>query len=173
VDVQVRNRIAEQIVVHVARREGLLDHPRDGVNVEPVRRDFCGGQACEGGDVAASEDDDRMTASDGVSLKVCVTGAPGVERLPELVSAEPAAPPLASGRPSPRAMFVSSALSLRSGDPPQCLSGERQILLGLVEQADDVVDAPVAIGHPAPPSVDLGDVYGRWNGLAGVDARPL
>jgi hypothetical protein len=38
VDVQMRHRIAEQLVVHVARREDLLDHPRDGVNVEPVRR---------------------------------------------------------------------------------------------------------------------------------------
>ena len=33
-----------------------------------------------------------------------------------------------------------------------------QILLGLVEHADDVVDAADGIGHPAPPSIDLGDV---------------
>jgi hypothetical protein len=64
----VRHRIAEHLVVHVARREDLLDHPGNGLNVEPVRCDFCGGQACEVGDMAASKDDDRMTASDGVPL---------------------------------------------------------------------------------------------------------
>jgi len=35
VDVEVRHRISEQLVVHVARREHMLDHLRDGVNVAP------------------------------------------------------------------------------------------------------------------------------------------
>jgi hypothetical protein len=35
VDVEVRHQISEQLVVHVARREHMLDHLRDGVNVAP------------------------------------------------------------------------------------------------------------------------------------------
>jgi hypothetical protein len=99
VDVQVRHRIAEQLVVHMARREDLLYHLGDGVNVEPVRRDFRGGQTCEIGDVVTSKDDDRMTASDGVPLKVCVADAAGVKGLPKLVSAEPATHPSFPGVP--------------------------------------------------------------------------
>jgi hypothetical protein len=50
----------------------MLDHLRDAVNVAPVRRDFGGAQAREVRDVTISKDDDRMAASDGVSLQVCV-----------------------------------------------------------------------------------------------------
>jgi hypothetical protein len=39
-DVQVRHKIAEELVIHVARREHSLDHLRDRVNVAPVRGDF-------------------------------------------------------------------------------------------------------------------------------------
>jgi hypothetical protein len=39
-DVQVRHKIAEELIVHVTRREHLLDHPRHRVNVGPVRGDF-------------------------------------------------------------------------------------------------------------------------------------
>jgi hypothetical protein len=112
----------------VARREDLLDHPRAGVNVEAVRVDVFGGQCCEVGDVAASKDEDRMTTSDGVPLEVCVTYAAGVKGPPKFVSAEPAAQPSFPGRPSPGAMFVSSRLSLRSGDPPQWIRSEGHIL---------------------------------------------
>jgi hypothetical protein len=70
-------------------------------------------------------------------------------------------------------MFVSSALSLRSGDRLSVSGAKGQILLGLVEPADDLVDASDVIGYRAPLSVDLGDVYRRWNERAGVDARLL
>jgi hypothetical protein len=138
VDVQVRHRIAEQLVVHVARSEDVLDHPRDSVNVDPVRRDFCGGQACEVGDVTASKDDDRMTASDGVALKVCVADTPGVERLPKFVSAEPAAHPSFPGVP------VLGPGSCHRRGPCGATSRLRvkdEILLGLVERvrSSDVV----------------------------------
>ena len=68
VDVEVRHQISEQSVVHVARREHMLDHLRDAVNVVPVRRDFGGAQAREVRNVTISKDDDRMATSDGVSL---------------------------------------------------------------------------------------------------------
>jgi len=68
VDVEVRHQISEQLVVHVARREHMLDHLRDAVNVVPVRCDLGGAQAREVRNVTISKDDDRMAASDGVSL---------------------------------------------------------------------------------------------------------
>jgi hypothetical protein len=68
VDVEVRHQISEQLVVHVARREHMLDHLRDAVNVVPVRCDFGGAQACEVRNVTTSKDDDGMATSDGVSL---------------------------------------------------------------------------------------------------------
>jgi hypothetical protein len=72
---EVRHQISEQLVVHMARREHMLDHLRDAVNVVPVRRDFRGTQTREVRNVAISKDDDRMAASDGVPLQVCVTHA--------------------------------------------------------------------------------------------------
>jgi hypothetical protein len=65
VNVEVRHQISEQLVVHVARREHLLDHPSDSVNVAPVRRDFRGAQAREVRNVTISKDDDRMATSSG------------------------------------------------------------------------------------------------------------
>ena len=73
VDVEVRQRISEQLVVHVARREYLLDHLRDAVNVLPVRRDFGRAQTREVRNVTISKDDDRMAMSDGVSLRASPT----------------------------------------------------------------------------------------------------
>jgi hypothetical protein len=43
VDVQVRHRISEQLVIHVARCKHPLDHPRDGMNVAPKGVDFRSG----------------------------------------------------------------------------------------------------------------------------------
>jgi hypothetical protein len=108
--VKVRHRISEQLVVHVARREHMLDHLRDGVNVVPVRGDFRGAQAREVRNVTISEDDDGMATSDGVPLQVCLTHASYVKRLTELVRTKTSSPPLFSWRPSPRAMFVSLSL---------------------------------------------------------------
>jgi hypothetical protein len=68
VDVEVRHGVSEQLVVHVARGEHLLDHLRDAVNVLPVRGDFDGAQARKVRHVTISKDDDRMAPSDGVSL---------------------------------------------------------------------------------------------------------
>jgi hypothetical protein len=65
----------------MARCEHPLDHPRDGVNVAPVRRDLPGGQAREIRDVTVSKDDDRVAASDGVALQVCVARASHIEGL--------------------------------------------------------------------------------------------
>ena len=90
VDVQVRHGISEQLVVHVARREDPFDHPRDGVNVAPVSGDFRGGQAREVRDVPVSKDDDRVTTSDGMALKVCVARGSHIKRITELVPTKPA-----------------------------------------------------------------------------------
>jgi hypothetical protein len=98
-DVQVRDGIPEQLVVHMARREYLLDHPRDGLNVAPVRLDFRGRQAREVRDVAVSEDDDRVATRDGMALEVSVTRCSRIKRLTELVSAKPATDPAFSGVP--------------------------------------------------------------------------
>jgi hypothetical protein len=65
---EVRHQISEQLVVHVARREHMFDHPRDAVNVVPVGCDFGGAQAREVRNVTISKDDDRMATGDGVSL---------------------------------------------------------------------------------------------------------
>jgi hypothetical protein len=96
---EVRHRISEQLVVHVARRKHMLDHLRDAVNVAPVRRDFGGAQTREVGNVTIAKDDDRMAASDGVPLQVCVTRASCVKRLTELVPTKPAPRPLFAGVP--------------------------------------------------------------------------
>ena len=68
VNVEVRHRVPEQLVVHVARREHLLDHLCDAVNVGPVRCDLGGAQAREVRDMTISKDDDRMATGDGVPL---------------------------------------------------------------------------------------------------------
>ena len=81
VDVEVRHQISEQLVVHVARREHMLDHLRDAVNVVPVRRDLGGAQAREVRNVTLSKDDDRMATSDGVSLEVCIAHRSCVKRM--------------------------------------------------------------------------------------------
>jgi hypothetical protein len=99
VDVEVRHQISEQLVVHVARREHMLNHLRDAVNVVPVRRDFGGAQTREVRNVTISKDDDRMATSDGVSLQVCVTRASCIKRLTELVPTKPAPHPLFPGAP--------------------------------------------------------------------------
>jgi hypothetical protein len=65
----------------VAWRKDPLDHSRDGVNVAPIRGDFRGGQACKIRDVTASKDDDRVAASDGVPLQVCVARASHIKGL--------------------------------------------------------------------------------------------
>jgi hypothetical protein len=66
--VEVRHQISEQLVVHVARREHMLDHLRDGMNVVPVRCDFRSAQARKVRNMTITEDDDRMATSDGVPL---------------------------------------------------------------------------------------------------------
>jgi hypothetical protein len=98
VDVEVRHQVSEQLVVHVARREHMLDHPGDAVNVLPVRCHFGRAQPREVGDVTISKDDDRMATSDGVSFEVCVTHTACIKRPTELVPAKPA----------PRSLFPSA-----------------------------------------------------------------
>jgi hypothetical protein len=72
VDVQVRHGIPEQLVVHVAGCEHLLDHPRHGLNVAPVRGRFRGRQARKVRHVPFTKDDDRVARSDAMALKVSV-----------------------------------------------------------------------------------------------------
>ena len=127
-DVEVRHRISEQLVVHVARREHMLDHLRDGVNVAPVRCDFRGAQAREVRNVTISKDDDRMATSDGVSLEVCVTHASCVKRLTELVPTKPAPRPLFPGVPILRPCSC-HCLCLPRGDPRQCCTAEANFKL--------------------------------------------
>jgi hypothetical protein len=100
------------LVVHVARLEDLLDHPRDKVNVGPVRRGFRGRQAGKVDDVTASKNDDRMTASDGMPLKRHRHFRS--KRAAQVGVRRTSTPLLVSGRPSPQAMFVSSAFPLAS-----------------------------------------------------------
>ena len=123
VDVEVRHRISEQLVVHVARREHLLDDLRDAVNVLPVRRDFRRAQTREVRNVTISKDDDRMATSDGVSLQVGVTHASGVKRLTELVPTKPALRPLFPGVPV-LGPCSCHCRCLPRGDPPQCRTAE-------------------------------------------------
>jgi hypothetical protein len=151
------------LVVHGARREDLLDHPRDRVNVEPVRRDFCGGQACEIGDVAASKNDDRMTASDGVPLEVCVTDAPGVKRLPNgFPQTQHPAPRFRASQSSGHVRVIRRrprGAAIRLG-----VSGRKaRFYSDLSRQTDNLVDAPRCDQDRAQPSIDLGDVCRWWN----------
>jgi len=52
----------------VTRREHVLDHLRDFVNVVPIRCDLGAAQAREVRNVTISKDNDRMATSDGVLL---------------------------------------------------------------------------------------------------------
>ena len=89
----MRHRVSEQLVVHVARRKDLLDHPGGGVNVLPVRRGFVAAQAGKVGDVAVPKDNDRVAARDDVPFKMRVADASHKKRFAEVrpVAAEPAA----------------------------------------------------------------------------------
>ena len=69
---EVRHHISEQLVVHVTRREHLLNHLRDGVNVVPLRGDLGGAQTREVRNVTISKDDDRVAASNGVPIQIRV-----------------------------------------------------------------------------------------------------
>jgi hypothetical protein len=74
----------------VAGGEHLLEHPRDGVNVGPVRSGFHGRQAREVRNVPVSKDDDRVARSDRMALEVRVANGSDVKRITKLVPAEPA-----------------------------------------------------------------------------------
>src|SRR5262245_24699777 len=86
----MRHYVTEQLVVHMARGEHLLDHSGDGLNVAPVRRAFGGRQGCKVSDVTGSNNDDRVATSDGVPLEMPVTGFSDIERRTELLPAKPA-----------------------------------------------------------------------------------
>ena len=116
---EVRHQISEQLVIHMARREHMLDHLRDAVNVVPERGDFGGAQAREVRNVTPSKDDDRMATSDGMSLQVCVAHASGVKGLTGLVPAKPAPRPLFPGVPVLRPCSCHYVFLTR-GYPAQC-----------------------------------------------------
>jgi hypothetical protein len=90
---QVWHHVSEQLVIHVARREYLLNQPGNGVDVAPERGRFLGGQARKVGDVPISKDDNHVPASDGMRLEVSVANGSHIKRLTEVrpVPTKPAA----------------------------------------------------------------------------------
>jgi hypothetical protein len=115
-------------VVHVARREHVLDHLRHAVNVVPVRCDFGGAQAREVCNVTISKDDNRIATSDGAPLEVSVSHVSDVKRLTELAPTKPAPRPLFPGVP---VLWPGSChyLCLPGGGPPQSRTDEANFKL--------------------------------------------
>jgi hypothetical protein len=158
-DVEVRHQISEQLVVHVTRREHMLDHLRDRVNVAPVRGDFRRAQAREVRNVTISKDDDRMATSDGVSFQVCVAHISCVKWLTELVPTQPAPRPLLPGVPVLRPCSC-QCLYLPRGVPGQCPTADENFKLtqylrlssGSIGNLSQVAPSRLVVNGPMGPA---------------------
>src|SRR5262249_27145030 len=80
VDVEVRDDVAEQLIVDVTRFENAFDGAADILNVQPVVGQFGWGEIRERRNVSGPEDDSGVTGGNGMAFEQGLADSAAVER---------------------------------------------------------------------------------------------
>ena len=97
--VEVRNHVAEQLIVEMTRLEHALDRAPDVLDVQPIVGEFVWREIREGRDVSPPEHDGRVASRNGMAFEKRLADPAAVKRSAGQVGTERTANTLLPGFP--------------------------------------------------------------------------